>query len=209
MSAGGYPKRFPVDGAVVSLRLMTAADGPALLAFAQTLPAHDLLFLRRDITRAEAIERAPQHNDEHARIAALGACEPRHLAPGEQAAGAEQRLAARWQMVAKGHAHLLWNSADMNSSTSACCRLSARPTACFTSGDSARLLTVAGRVTSTVMISSRAVYVDAAGDHVNGDVTDVYDKYDMRPEKRAVVNILAAELRRIIGIKPATAGAPG
>jgi len=25
-----------------------------------------------------------------------------------------------WQMVAKGHAHLLWNSADMNNSTSAC-----------------------------------------------------------------------------------------
>ena len=45
-------------------------------------------------------------------------------------------------------------------------------------------------------------------DHVNGDVTDVYDKYDMLPEKRAVVNILAAELRRIIGIKPATPGAP-
>jgi L-amino acid N-acyltransferase YncA len=60
MSTGApseYPKRFPLDGAVVSLRPMTAADGPALLAFAQTLPAHDLLFLRRDITRAEAIER--------------------------------------------------------------------------------------------------------------------------------------------------------
>ncbi|SHH35558.1 tyrosine-type recombinase/integrase [Bradyrhizobium erythrophlei] len=50
--------------------------------------------------------------------------------------------------------------------------------------------------------------VKALLDHVNGDVTDVYDKYDMLPEKRAVVNILAAELRRIIGIKPATPGAP-
>ncbi len=70
--------------------------------------------------RTEAIERAPQHNDEHARIAALGAREPRHLAPREQAACADQRLATSWQMVAKGHAHLLWNSADMNNSTSAC-----------------------------------------------------------------------------------------
>jgi L-amino acid N-acyltransferase YncA len=52
-----YPKRLPIDGATVSLRPMTAADGPALLAFARTLPAHDLLFLRRDITRADAIER--------------------------------------------------------------------------------------------------------------------------------------------------------
>ena len=70
--------------------------------------------------RTEAIERAPQHNDEHARIAALGAREPRHLAPCEQAACADQRFATSWQMVAKIHAHLLWNSADMNNSTSAC-----------------------------------------------------------------------------------------
>lgn len=41
--------------------------------------------------------------------------------------------------------------------------------------------------------------VKALLDHVNGDVTDVYDKYDMLPEKRAVVNLLASELRRIIG----------
>ena len=33
--------------------------------------------------RAEAVERAPQYNDKHARITALGAREPRHLAPGE------------------------------------------------------------------------------------------------------------------------------
>ncbi|MET4090593.1 integrase arm-type DNA-binding domain-containing protein [Bradyrhizobium sp. S3.5.5] len=40
--------------------------------------------------------------------------------------------------------------------------------------------------------------VKAMLDHVNGDVTEVYDKYDMLPEKRLVVNILAGELRRII-----------
>jgi hypothetical protein len=36
-------------------------------------------------------------------------------------------------------------------------------------------------------------------DHVNCDVTDVYDKYDMLKEKRQVVDVLASELRRIIG----------
>ncbi|MCK1489758.1 integrase arm-type DNA-binding domain-containing protein [Bradyrhizobium sp. 180] len=45
--------------------------------------------------------------------------------------------------------------------------------------------------------------VKALLDHVNGDVTDVYDKYDMLPEKRAVVNLLASELRRILGDRPA------
>lgn len=42
--------------------------------------------------------------------------------------------------------------------------------------------------------------VKAMLDHVNGDVTDVYDKYDMLAEKRAVVTILAGELRRIVGV---------
>jgi L-amino acid N-acyltransferase YncA len=35
---------------------MTDADGPVALAFARALPAHDLLFLRRDITQPEAIQ---------------------------------------------------------------------------------------------------------------------------------------------------------
>ena len=44
--------------------------------------------------------------------------------------------------------------------------------------------------------------VKALLDHLQGDVTDVYDKYDMLPEKRRVVDILAAELRRIIDSSP-------
>src|SRR5204863_9101699 len=84
---------------------------------------------------AKTIERAPQHDHEHARIAAFRPRELGHLAPREQGAGAYQRLATAGQMVAKGHVHLLWNSADMNNSTRACWRVSARPTACITSGD--------------------------------------------------------------------------
>ncbi|MBR0993972.1 tyrosine-type recombinase/integrase, partial [Bradyrhizobium japonicum] len=47
--------------------------------------------------------------------------------------------------------------------------------------------------------------VKALLDHVNGDVTEVYDKYDMLKEKRQVVNLLASELRRIVGERPAVA----
>jgi integrase len=49
--------------------------------------------------------------------------------------------------------------------------------------------------------------VKALLDHVNGDVTDVYDKYDMLKEKRQVVNLLASELRRIVGDRPTMASA--
>jgi integrase len=44
--------------------------------------------------------------------------------------------------------------------------------------------------------------VKALLDHLEGDVTATYDKYDMLPEKRRVVAILEAELRKIIGVKP-------
>ncbi|MGL3109189.1 tyrosine-type recombinase/integrase [Bradyrhizobium sp. BR 1432] len=47
--------------------------------------------------------------------------------------------------------------------------------------------------------------VKALLDHVNGDVTAVYDKYDMLPEKRQVATILEAELRKIIGSRPSIA----
>lgn len=44
--------------------------------------------------------------------------------------------------------------------------------------------------------------VKALLDHLEGDVTATYDKYDMLPEKRLVASILETELRKIIGTKP-------
>lgn len=41
--------------------------------------------------------------------------------------------------------------------------------------------------------------VKALLDHIEGDVTAVYDKYDMLKEKKAVTEILGRELERIIG----------
>ena len=40
----------------LALRYMTAADRDALLHFARSLPTHDLLFLRRDITKGDEID---------------------------------------------------------------------------------------------------------------------------------------------------------
>ncbi|MEH2517540.1 integrase [Bradyrhizobium sp. AZCC 1610] len=44
-------------------------------------------------------------------------------------------------------------------------------------------------------------HVKATLDHVEDDVTDIYDKYNMLPEKTAVENVLGNELKRILGAK--------
>jgi L-amino acid N-acyltransferase YncA len=56
-AVAGYPRQAQLkDGSSVTLRLMTAADRDALLAFARALPSDDLLFLRSDITDPEVID---------------------------------------------------------------------------------------------------------------------------------------------------------
>jgi len=51
-----YPRRVNLEGLEVEVRLMGASDRDAVLAFAQSLERHDLLFLRRDITRPEIVD---------------------------------------------------------------------------------------------------------------------------------------------------------
>ena len=53
----GFPKTLEVKARSVILRMMGAQDGPLLLDFAQQLPYHDLMFLRRDITKQSSIDR--------------------------------------------------------------------------------------------------------------------------------------------------------
>lgn len=50
-----YPATAQVAGRPITLRLMERSDGEAMLAFARSLPEHDLLFLRRDITQPEQV----------------------------------------------------------------------------------------------------------------------------------------------------------
>lgn len=46
---------FEVDGHTIRLQYMAPEDGPALLAFARSVPRHDLIFLRTDITTPEGV----------------------------------------------------------------------------------------------------------------------------------------------------------
>ena len=52
-----FPKTAAIKGREVTLRLMTTEDGPLMMDFAQQLPYHDLLFLRRDITQQVGIDK--------------------------------------------------------------------------------------------------------------------------------------------------------
>jgi L-amino acid N-acyltransferase YncA len=50
-----YPRTVPLGEDAVELRFMRAGDEAAVLAFARELPAHDLLFLPRDITQPKVL----------------------------------------------------------------------------------------------------------------------------------------------------------
>lgn len=52
-----YPLQTKLKGTTYTLRPMTLGDGERLQHFARALPPHDLLFLRRDITKPEGIRR--------------------------------------------------------------------------------------------------------------------------------------------------------
>lgn len=50
-----YPRDVTAKDRTITLRLLESADAPALLAFANALPAHDLLFLLRDIRNPKVV----------------------------------------------------------------------------------------------------------------------------------------------------------
>jgi ribosomal protein S18 acetylase RimI-like enzyme len=50
-----YPRRIKTESGEVEFRRMTGADEAATLAFARGLPAHDLLFLPRDISEPKVL----------------------------------------------------------------------------------------------------------------------------------------------------------
>jgi len=51
-----FPKEVELRTGTASLSLMSREDASAMQAFASNLPAHDLMFLRRDIVKPEIIE---------------------------------------------------------------------------------------------------------------------------------------------------------
>lgn len=52
-----YPLHVNMNGKDVTLRSMTTEDGEAMLKFARGLPAHDILFMRRNITEQPGIDK--------------------------------------------------------------------------------------------------------------------------------------------------------
>jgi len=50
-----YPRHVKSDAGDIEVRLMSRADEPAVLAFAQALPTHDLLFLPRNISQPKVL----------------------------------------------------------------------------------------------------------------------------------------------------------
>ena len=50
-----YPRTVDIKDGTVTLEMMTPAAEAEVLAFAKTLPSHDLLFLRRDITEPKVL----------------------------------------------------------------------------------------------------------------------------------------------------------
>jgi RimJ/RimL family protein N-acetyltransferase len=51
-----YPWQTTINGVEISFRLMEASDRDAVLAFARTLPPHDLLYLRTDVTDPAVVD---------------------------------------------------------------------------------------------------------------------------------------------------------
>jgi L-amino acid N-acyltransferase YncA len=51
-----YPRQTTVHGVELTLRLMEPSDRDEILAFARSLPDHDLLFLRIDITDPKKVD---------------------------------------------------------------------------------------------------------------------------------------------------------
>ena len=50
-----YPRHVKSDAGDIEVRLMSRADEPAVLGFAQALPTHDLLFLPRNISQPKVL----------------------------------------------------------------------------------------------------------------------------------------------------------
>ena len=56
-TANLYPRKEKLGAKPYVLRRMEETDGPLIQAFALKLPKHDLLFMRRDISKKEGVDR--------------------------------------------------------------------------------------------------------------------------------------------------------
>ena len=66
-----FPRAVSLDRKSFDLRWMKAGDGARLLSFARTLDEDDLLFLRMDLTRQDAVDDFVRQIEEGTRVALL------------------------------------------------------------------------------------------------------------------------------------------
>jgi RimJ/RimL family protein N-acetyltransferase len=74
MSTAGertYPRRLACEAGEIEIRPMATWDADAVLALAKSLPAHDLLFLPRDITKPKVIQAWIAENEHGSMITLL------------------------------------------------------------------------------------------------------------------------------------------
>ena len=81
-SERSYPRMIDTDAGRIELRLMTAADEAAVLAFARSLPVHDLLFLPRNISEPKVLSAWVKEIDRGAIISLLALKEGRVVGCG-------------------------------------------------------------------------------------------------------------------------------
>lgn len=61
--AARYPRNIDLSGVSIDLRRMTPSDQGAVLAFARSVPRHDLLFMPRDITEEKVTNAWSEANE--------------------------------------------------------------------------------------------------------------------------------------------------
>jgi len=86
-----YPRHAKTDAGDIEFRLMSRADEPAVLAFAQKLPTHDLLFLPRNISQPKVLSVDGKKHD----IVVLG----HNLAQVQEPRLSNSVIAACWSTV--------------------------------------------------------------------------------------------------------------
>ena len=91
-SRNHFPRAVPLDRKTYDVRWMKGEDGPRLLAFARSLDEDDLLFLRIDLTRQDAVEEFMGQIDHGIRFALLAERDGKMVGYGSL-----NRRPAEWQ----------------------------------------------------------------------------------------------------------------
>jgi len=91
-SRNGFPRAVNLNRKSFDVRWMKAGDGARLLAFARSLDEDDLLFMRMDLTRQDAVDDFVRQIEEGSRVALIAERDGKMVAYGSL-----NRRPANWQ----------------------------------------------------------------------------------------------------------------